>query len=208
MLDECQWPCRLYLLCDWMNIPIDVQWLPIHPWTTVEPLGPVWPLCLGTADTTDQANCCTPGFGQFSLISHHWTVVRQLSSSTESTSMEHLVGMIRSVTGQAAHDGWYRWCVHSWRFTSSYSASAVSHACGGTSRLRVVEVRPYHTTPASTALVEASMADRLQVASTRLQVPSRLGSVLPCRRTAPSSRLRVSKTSAFSFVTRTVCSPY
>ena len=59
-----------------------------------------------------------------------------------------------------------------------------------------------HHSCVNCTLVEGSMADRLQVSSTRLQVSSRLGSVLPCRRTAPSSRLGVSKTSAFSFVTR------
>ena len=54
-------------------------------------------------------------------------------------------------------------------------------------------------------LAESSMVDRLQAGSSGFSWP---GTVIPCWRTSSSSRVWVSKASAFHFVSRTVCSPY
>ena len=59
----------------------------IHPWTTVEPLGPALGLCQGTG-TADYAHRFTPGFGPLNPISHKWT----LSSSAESSPTDDVVG--------------------------------------------------------------------------------------------------------------------
>jgi len=49
----------------------------IHPWTTVEPSGPVWPLYQGTG-ATDQANLAKLGLGQLNLMSLHSALVWHL----------------------------------------------------------------------------------------------------------------------------------
>ena len=61
-----------------------------HPWTTVEPLEPVWPLVMDhsralrasvapchVTGTTDQADRVTPGSGPLNPISHHSTLIWQ-----------------------------------------------------------------------------------------------------------------------------------
>jgi len=55
---------------------------------------------------------------------------------------------------------------------------------------------------------ESSMTDRLQAGRYSLQMSSWPGIVIPRWRTSSSSRIRVSKASAFRFVSRTVCSSY
>ena len=65
---------------------------------------------------------------------------------------------------------------------------------------------PLHSTPIT--LAESSMADRLQTGRSGLQMSSLPGTVIPRWRTSSSSRVGVSKASAFHFVSRTVCSPY
>jgi len=50
----------------------------IHPWTTAEPSGPVWPPYQGTG-TTDQADLVQLGSAQLNLMSLHSTIVYQLS---------------------------------------------------------------------------------------------------------------------------------
>jgi len=49
----------------------------IHPWTTAEQLGPVWPPYRGTG-TTDQADLVKRGSAQLDLMSLHSTLVWQL----------------------------------------------------------------------------------------------------------------------------------
>jgi len=51
--------------------------MPISPWTTVEPLGPVRSSCRGT-EIADLADCVIPGSGQVNLTSLQSTLVRQL----------------------------------------------------------------------------------------------------------------------------------
>jgi len=41
--------------------------VPIHLWTTVESVGPVWPLCQATG-AADRADRVTPGSGPLNLI--------------------------------------------------------------------------------------------------------------------------------------------
>jgi len=48
----------------------------IHPWITVEPLGPVWPLCQETGIVLP-ANPVIHGSGRWSLTLHHSTLVWQ-----------------------------------------------------------------------------------------------------------------------------------
>ena len=52
------------------------------------------------------------------------------------------------------------------------------------------------------------VADKLQASRSGLQMSSWPGTVIPRWRTSPSSRVGVSKASAFRFVSRTVCSSY
>ena len=60
----------------------------IHPWTTVEPSGPVWPLCQGT-ETTDQSYLLKLGSRQLNPMSLHSTLVCEcLLLSIKSTVME------------------------------------------------------------------------------------------------------------------------
>jgi len=63
--------------------------LPSRSQTTVESLGPVWLLCQGTG-TVRRADHVTPGSGPLNSIHHHSTLVcHRLSSSAESSSLEH-----------------------------------------------------------------------------------------------------------------------
>ena len=74
--------------------------------------------------------------------------------------------------------------------------------------LCVFKVWSHHATPTPITLAESYMADRLQAVHSRLQMSSCPGTVIPRWRTSSSSRVGVSKASAFHFVSWTVCSPY
>jgi len=88
------------------------------------------------------------------------------------------------------------------------TAFAIGDERGRTARLRVVKVRSHHAAPSPITLAESYMADRLQAGRSGLQMSSWPGTVIPRWRTSSSSRVGVSKASAFRFVSRTVCSPY
>jgi len=66
----------------------------------------------------------------------------------------------------------------------------------------------HHAAPTPITLAESSVADRLQAGRPGLQMSSWPGTVITCRRTSPSSRVRVSKASPFRFILWTVYSPY
>ena len=51
-----------------------ISHVPIRPWTTVELLELVWPLCQGTGNV-EPADRVTPGFGPSSLTLHLSTLV-------------------------------------------------------------------------------------------------------------------------------------
>jgi len=68
--------------------------------------------------------------------------------------------------------------------------------------------RFYGSCDSGQSFTERSMADRLQAGHSGLQMSSWPGTVIPRWWTSSSSRVRVSKMSAFHFVSQTVCSPY
>ena len=80
-------------------------------WTTVEPLGPMWPLCQGTG-TTNRANCITTWLTTTEsdlaplndglATAYHWAHNRQAWST--------LVGTAMSCTEQATWWWWWSWC--------------------------------------------------------------------------------------------------
>ena len=70
--------------------------------------------------------------------------------------------------------------------------------------LRVIKVRSHHAAPTPITLAESSMGDRLQAGPSGLQISSWPGTVIPCWRISSSNRFRVSKASAFRFVSWTV----
>jgi len=76
-----------------------------NPWTTVEPLGPLWPFAKGLEPLIRPPRHtwldCWPQFS----TTQQWSGNR-LSSSTDHQSWSTLVGTATSITGQAT---WWRW---------------------------------------------------------------------------------------------------
>jgi len=82
-------------------------------------------------------------------------------------------------------------CSVGWHSTTPCTALAIGDERSRTTRLRVIKVRPHHAAPMPTTLGESSMADRLQAGRHGLQMSSWPGTVIPRRRTSPSSRVGV-----------------
>jgi len=70
----------------------------------------------------------------------------------------------------------------------------------------LIKVRSHHTIPMPITLTESSMADRFQAGRSGLQISSCPGTIIPRWQTSSPSIVRVSKASAFCFVSQTICS--
>jgi len=112
---------------------------------------------------------------------------------------------------------WCRvWCYRGWtiamqcsHFITPCTALAVGDERGRTARcFCVIKVRLHDAAPVPITLTESSMAYRLQVGRSGLEMSSWPGTVIPRWRTSSSSKVGVSKASAFRFVSWTVCFPY
>ena len=84
--------------------------------------------------------------------------------------------------------------------------NAASRLVFTSSKCDITSLCSYAKTPIT--LAQSSTADRVEAGRSGLQMPSWIGTVIPRWRTSSSSRVWVSKASAFRFVSRTVYSPY
>jgi len=88
------------------------------------------------------------------------------------------------------------------------STLAIGDERGCTACLHIIKVWSHHAAPTPITLAGNSMANRLQAGRSGLEMSSWPGTVIAHWWTSSSSRVWVSKASAFRFVSRTVCSLY